>query len=196
IKLSTNDVFIDCGASNGDTIFQFIKECKGKYKKIVAFEINPNNLKASIVKKTNNLTVFNLGVWNKKEKQLILENQTNPRSSKIEQVKVSYTVPDIYKNIKQNIKKNTIEVDAIDNIKECADMTFLKMDIEGSELMALKGAEKTIRKNKPKLAISIYHSDEDILDIPEWIINLNMNYKIYIRHHSFASPSELICYAI
>ena len=48
-------------------------------------------------------------------------------------------------------------------------MTYLKMDIEGAEMEALRGAEKTIRAFSPTLAISIYHSPEDMMDIPEYV---------------------------
>ena len=46
------------------------------------------------------------------------------------------------------------------------------MDIEGAELPALKGAERSIKRYRPNLAISIYHSLDDFLDIPEYINSL------------------------
>ena len=77
-----------------------------------------------------------------------------------------------------------IEVCKIDNCQACNDVSFLKMDIEGAELNALEGAKTTILRNKPKLAICIYHSDDDMIRIVEWIHQLVPEYKLHIRQHS------------
>lgn len=58
------------------------------------------------------------------------------------------------------------------------------MDIEGSELKALEGAKNTIQRNNPKLAISIYHKYEDIIELPLKILELEPEYKFYLRHYS------------
>ncbi len=61
---------------------------------------------------------------------------------------------------------------------------FIKMDIEGAERDALKGAEATIRKFKPKLAISTYHRPDDFWVIPLQIRDLRPDYKFAFGHHS------------
>ena len=58
------------------------------------------------------------------------------------------------------------------------------MDIEGAEIPALKGAEMIIRDVKPKLAISIYHRPEDIIEIPELLLQYRSDYQFYLRHYS------------
>ncbi len=58
------------------------------------------------------------------------------------------------------------------------------MDIEGSEMEALKGAVFNIREYKPVLAISIYHKADDFWKIPLFIKELNKKYKFYIRHYT------------
>lgn len=89
----------------------------------------------------------------------------------------------------------TIEVVAMDDVAECKDATFIKMDLEGSEIMALKGAEKIIKRNKPKLAVCIYHSDQDMLEIIQYIHSLVPEYKLFVRQHA-NSYNETVLYAV
>ena len=92
---------------------------------------------------------------------------------------------------------NTVEIDvtSIDDVLECADATFIKMDLEGAEWEALHGAERTILRNKPKLGICIYHSNEDRLRLIEYIHDLVPEYHFYIRQHS-KLLNETVLYAI
>lgn len=88
-----------------------------------------------------------------------------------------------------------VKVRSIDSVLEGEKATFVKMDVEGAELEALRGAENTIRKYKPKLAICIYHRKEDINTIPAIILKYNADYRLYIRHYS-QWGSETVLYAI
>ena len=87
-----------------------------------------------------------------------------------------------------------IEVTSLDDTIT-GKVSFIKMDIEGSEMDALKGAKETIQKNHPKLAICIYHSNEDMLRIPEFIHELVPEYELYIRAHTMGI-AETVLYAI
>lgn len=69
------------------------------------------------------------------------------------------------------------------------------MDIEGAELDALKGAEKTIEQFRPKLAISLYHKREDLYEIPIWIKSIMPNYKMYLRHYA-NKQWDLVLYCV
>ena len=86
-------------------------------------------------------------------------------------------------------------MDSIDNVCWEDKVTFIKLDIEGSELEALRGAEKIIRRDKPRLAISIYHKPQDYFEIPLYIKELVPEYKLYIRHHKF-NKNDTVVYAI
>ena len=88
-----------------------------------------------------------------------------------------------------------IEVAAVDEMVG-EDITYMKMDIEGAELEALKGAEKQIRKNKPKLAVCVYHKPEDFLEIWGYLKSLVPEYRFYLRHHNAYNGSETVLYAV
>ena len=78
---------------------------------------------------------------------------------------------------------------------ECRNATFIKMDIEGSEYNALLGGQEVICNNKPKLAICIYHSDEDMLRLIELIHDMVPEDSLFIRQHS-NSICETVLYAV
>lgn len=88
-----------------------------------------------------------------------------------------------------------IPVTSIDLSPECQDATWIKLDIEGAEMDALHGAQNVIRRNHPKLTICIYHSDEDMIRIAEYIHELVPEYKLYVRHHMRAA-AETVLYAV
>jgi hypothetical protein len=68
------------------------------------------------------------------------------------------------------------------------------MDIEGAELAALQGAEESIRKYRPKLAISLYHAPEDFDSIPRYLTGLHLDYAFYLGHHTiYQNETVLYC---
>ena len=95
--------------------------------------------------------------------------------------------------------KNTgnmeIKVVSLDDFLNGQEATYIKMDIEGAELKALKGAKNTITKYKPKLALCIYHKPLDIIEIPLYLKTIEPRYKFYLRHYS-NFHTETVLYAI
>lgn len=77
--------------------------------------------------------------------------------------------------------------------------TLIKMDIEGAELEALRGAEKTIAAFHPGLALSIYHTPTHLWEIPLWVAQIarkyGFEYKYYLRTHAY-NTFESVFYAI
>lgn len=168
---------MDCGAFNGYTIDMFVKKFHN-YKSIVAFE--PQNDVIPVLEKRmvkhHDVYIIQKGVSDINGKLFFA---TNGESSMVVDADTG----------------NSISVTRIDDCKECKDATFIKMDIEGSELAALHGAEGTIKRNRPKLAISIYHSDEDMLRIAEYIHDIVPEYKLYVRAHR-PGIAETVLYAV
>jgi FkbM family methyltransferase len=72
---------------------------------------------------------------------------------------------------------------------------FLKMDIEGGEHAALKGAKKTILRDRPQLAICIYHGQDDFWRLPLLLEKWCENYDFGLGHYSYALK-ETVWYGI
>jgi FkbM family methyltransferase len=177
-----DEIFVDGGAYTGDTIISMAKSIEPKLiKKIYAWEPDNDNGKAlqnevsCKFKEENTEVVWIPCALYKESKTLMFSNDGNACSQIVTDGGVS------------------VEADSIDN--RCPDATFIKMDIEGAEIDALYGAKNTIIKNKPKLAICIYHSNEHLYEIPLLIHEWVPEYKLYIRHHG-EMAAETVLYAI
>ena len=71
---------------------------------------------------------------------------------------------------------------------------FIKMDIEGSEPAALRGAERILQRDNPKLAICLYHDIQHFFQIPLWLNSLQSGYKFYLGHYTIHA-GETVLYA-
>lgn len=92
--------------------------------------------------------------------------------------------------------ENEIDLLSVDeDIEE--EISFLKCDLEGSEMNVLKGAKNHIKKDHPKLAVAISNNNHDIYRIMEYIYDLDESYKFYIRYYGInIYPSEIVLYCI
>ncbi|WP_293966875.1 FkbM family methyltransferase [uncultured Eubacterium sp.] len=176
LNLNEDEEIIDLGAYDGDTIREFTAATGGKYKHITALEPDKKSYK-KLLKNTDgmkNISTLNMGVWSKRD-TLIFDAEAG-RNSKLSAEGVS------------------IEVTDIDSLNIAP--TFIKMDIEGSEMKALEGAEKTIKKYLPKLYICAYHRNEDLFALPLKIKELSEKYKIYFRHSKYIPAWESNFYCV
>ncbi len=156
-------VFLDGGGYVGDTATEVIKNFPD-FKKIYLIEPIAQNIR--IAKRElghhKNIEFLACGVSNKKATLHFNEEK-------------SFST--IYGN-----GTSSVEVDTIDNlVKKKVD--FIKLDIEGAEQDAIDGAKETIKKYKPILAICIYHKAEDWYKIPQKVLEIESEYKIYLRHY-------------
>ena len=91
--------------------------------------------------------------------------------------------------------RSVVQGRSVDSVLQGAPVTFIKLDIEGAEIDALKGAKESIKKWKPRLAICIYHKPEDPIEIPLYIHGLVPEYRMYIRHYS-TCKAETVLYCV
>lgn len=183
VKPRLNEVFVDGGCYDCESDFLFMKWCNGKFNKVYAFEPDEFNFKKCkeilYHKDLKDIHLYRNGLWNKKE--TLYFNMRKDQRSMIIDLETEDSI--------------VIEGITLDEVVGNDQVTFIKMDIEGSELKALIGARNTIIENRPKLAISIYHKSDDILDIPNYILSLHDDYKLYLRHYSFGIE-DTVLYAV
>jgi FkbM family methyltransferase len=175
-------VFVDCGAYNGDSVLSFIEHYGENYEKIYAYEPTPD-------------------IFEQLEKAVAAYPRIETRSCAVGEREGTVT---FNLNIAQGQTGNfvanghgnggniTVPVISLDNeIKE--PISFIKMDIEGSELDALRGAKCHIVNDKPQIAVSAYHTFKDLRTIPLLIHSYNKNQRFYFRNHQWGG--EMSFYA-
>lgn len=197
LSFGRDEIFIDAGSYDFFTSCLFIKRMNNLgfgYKKIYAFEPDVANFR-NCQKKIenlglNNISLINAGLWSTNTE--LQFNSLANAGSFIEKARIQDDTFEGLKNL--NINSEKLKVVSLDScIKE--KVTFIKMDIEGAEIEALKGAKNILIRDKPKLAICIYHKKEDLWEIPYYIKNLVPEYKLYIRHYSNYAH-ETVLYAV
>lgn len=182
IKLTNNEVFVDCGGYDGATSLDFIKRVEG-YGYIYVFEPDPWQYEVTKWmmenKKISSCDVYNMGAYDRTEKLTFSAKEWG--SGNI--------------NPDGDILIEAVSLDALLYDKPHRP-TFIKMDIEGAELNALKGAYKLIERDKPKLAISVYHGmpNTHLWEIPFWVKSNFPEYNIFLRQHALVN--ETVLYAV
>lgn len=165
LNLQDGEVFIDAGGFDGQTSIEFIKYCPN-YKTVYIFEPSEKNLAMAKenLKEYENINFISKGLSNQKD---VLKFDTESGSA-------------------SSISENgtvTIEVDTLD-VMVSEKVSFIKMDIEGGESMAIEGMKNHILNDHPKMAISVYHKVDDFWKILEQILAIRDDYDIYMRHYT------------
>ncbi len=177
-----NEIFVDLGAYTGDTIKDFVTTYGiDSYKKIYAYEITEESMHTL----KENLSTYPRIIYSKKAVMDFVGNGS------VINHEISTSSNQVNNNEEGDLPITTLDEDIKDKI------TILKMDIEGSEIYALKGSERHLLKEQPALIISIYHGYEDFLKIWQYINSLGIRYKYYIRYYGGPIfPTEIVLYAI
>lgn len=185
LAVENGDLVMDLGACWGDTALYFAHKT-GEQGKVYSFEFIPNNIKLFELNTTLNPDL-------KKQIELI-RNPVSDRSGE----KIYFNDKGPSSRIEfqpfdgQTGQSTTISIDDFVKNNDIPRVDFIKMDIEGAEPFALNGAIETIKRFKPKLAIAIYHSMDDFVNIPAWITDLNLGYKLYLGHYTIHSEETII----
>lgn len=172
-------VFVDAGCFDGNNSISFMnRSLDGTNAKIIAFEPDLRNYKYCVerLRGFKNVSVVNKGISDKNV--------------------ISHFADGMGKSsVFSDEGTSSVELVKLDNVLAEDNIGYIKMDIEGEELNALKGARTIIEKHKPMLAICVYHKRWDIINIPQLLLGINSDYRFYMRHYS-PTYSETVLYAL
>ena len=172
--------FLDCGSYDGQSALDYMKFI-GEECRVYAFEPDKENFQ-------------NLTRRMQERPDVICLNKGCYSSEKM----LSFCSAGDMSSCLQEDGTECVEVTTIDRAVGDEKVAFIKMDVEGAELEALKGAEGVIARDMPVLAISAYHRQEDLITLLPYISSLHSqkeHYQLYLRHHGVVQ-AELVLYAI
>lgn len=181
IQPKPNDVYIDLGAYNGDTISEYLQYAKGDMKRIIALEPDIKNLtrlqKRVEDEQIKNVEAHHMGAWDCED--VLHFASRGGRNSMLDQ-------------------KGMVQVAAnsVDNLLQGQEATTINLDVEGAETKALWGSKQTIQAYHPNLMISAYHKNEDLFALPLLVKSFYPHYKLYLRHHPYIPAWETNYYMI
>jgi len=163
---SRDDVLVDGGAYDGDTVRAFFGHLGAPCRQVHAFELDPANFAAlrDGFAETPQVQCHAAGLWSHAD--TVRFSATGAMGSRID---ADGTV--------------VLPVVALDDLG-LGEVTFVKLDIEGAEGPALEGMRRTIEGYRPKLAISAYHKSDDLLRLSALIREARPDYRFELRHYS------------
>jgi FkbM family methyltransferase len=187
IEVRDGDVVIDAGGCWGDSALYFAFRA-GQRGKVFSFEFLPENVALHDRNRGLNpelaarIELVPSPVWSSSGVELFV-SQNGPGTT---------VTPD--RKAEGDAVVRTLKIDDLMQRPGFTRIDFIKMDIEGAELEALRGAERVIREFRPRLAITVYHSPADFWQIPQFIDSLGLGYRFYLRHFTIHAE-ETVLYA-
>ncbi len=206
ILLNPIGSFVDCGSFVGDVIEKFLFTCDCCFDKIFAFEPSSKQRKALEIRRKrlleewaldeSKIQILPYGVGEENTDAFIVNRGADLGESRYKDDLGSRTLTNDSNRVNdENADAEKIKIIKLDNLLKNENVSFIKADIEGSEMSMLRGAANIIRTQKPLLAISLYHKLTDYYEIPLFIKSLVPEYHFEIRHHSqIFTETVLYCY--
>jgi FkbM family methyltransferase len=175
--LHDHEVFVDAGAYDGRVTKKFIEIVKGKYNQIMCIEPDENNFNLL----SNNIdTLYRVSRWKTalgNKNRIILFAKGFNYLSKVDKK-----------------SDNQVMIHTLDNWLKAVPIepTFIKYHLEGYELEAIKGSIKTIKKYRPIVAVTTYHTEEGLYKLPMYLIKNLKDYNFYWRNHNYQGQGAVM----
>lgn len=184
IVVDENEVFIDCGAYTGDSLANFLTVSGGKFKNYVGLE--PDRINFNLLQK------FADGLSENIQRKIRL-SQSAIGFQNGQVTMMPSGLPS--SSMASGFGSEVVNVFDLETICEGQAPTYIKMDIEGYEMEALKGGINYISKIRPKLAIATYHLPQHLWELTNFLGERLINYRFYLRPHDLEGW-DVVLYAI
>ncbi len=166
---------IEGGVFDGNNTREFLKLLPGDGF-IYGFDPLYNSLNNRVIfKDSSRVRIYPLALWYHRDKLVFKASKDNPEGSQI----VTGIGGD-----KETKEVGAISIDEFIKENKIKKIDFIKLDVEGAELQILKGAKITLKRDRPQLAVAIYHKKEDLFKIPIFLIRTLKDYKYRISNYS------------
>ncbi len=182
VQVRPDEAFIDCGAFDGDTLAAFLHRQGDRFGSIDSFEPDPANFEK--------LQAYRAGL----DPALRERVRVHPKALSDRTGRVRFDPTGTEASV---MGAGELELDciALDDLPEAAGASWIKMDIEGAEPLALAGARGVIARNTPVLAVCVYHQQAHVWQIPRIVAGLSAEYASFLRPH-LLEGWDLVYYAI
>jgi FkbM family methyltransferase len=189
VRLEADDVIVDAGAFIGDTAVYFHHKLGGRCK-VHSFELLDENLALLQHNLERNGVPDDAVVLNK-----MALSDTTGREILVSGGRAQ-SAASIFGSQTRGERVQTVSLDDYVVAMDLQRLDFIKMDIEGAEAMALAGAQHTIRRFQPKLAICLYHKWDDVFTLPRLIHATGVNYRFAFKWVQLTDGWEAVLLAM
>jgi FkbM family methyltransferase len=184
LTLRPDEVFVDCGGYDGDTIRSFVRQTRGNFARAHVFEPDPRN-------------------FEKLQRTIAALPPETGRRIQAAQLAIGAASGLVYLDAQgaaasavSAIGQYAVRCEPLDSVLADGAATFIKMDIEGAEIDALNGGSRQIQKHCPALAICAYHLQEHLWEIPLLVRSLCRDYRLFFRRYGPIAFDNVVLYAV
>jgi FkbM family methyltransferase len=181
--LSPDEVVVDCGAFDGDTLRAFLRHRGASFARYLALEPDPSSFR----KLRGHVGSLPDDVRSKVE--------ARPWAVGERPGLVGFSAEGSLASAVSDRGTTVVKCVRLDDLSTDLPPTFIKMDVEGSEPDALRGARRLVEAGRTAFAACVYHAQSHLWDIPLLIHGLNPRFRYYLRPY-MPEGWDLVCYAV
>jgi FkbM family methyltransferase len=182
-RLISEEFFVDVGAYDGDTLSHFLALREESFGRVLALEPDPVNFEK--------LRAYVASLPDRIRSKI----EIKPLAASANPGRLRFAAGQGTSSSLSQQGEAEVECSRLDDLLLGERPTYIKMDIEGAELDAIRGASLTLNEKRPLVAACVYHVQDHLWKIPLTLRRLNPSYHFFLRPY-MAECWETVCYAV